>query len=214
MPKLVLGLIGGIATGKSTAAHFFEDQGIEVIDTDDIARDLVKKNTPALKQIILHFGPSILTETHELDRTKLRKLIFTKPTERLWLENLLHPLIRAKVQQQIMVNTSPYCVVAIPLLKKRSDYPFLQKILFIASPRSQQIERLMMRSLITRPEAEAIIAAQPSQEEFKSIADICIENSDSVASLVQKLHLLHQQFIRDILQQNPPLALNKHANKK
>ena len=172
MPKWVLGLVGGIAAGKSTAALFFQALGIEVIDTDIIARNLVSKDSPILKKISLHFGPEILTPSCELNRVKLRTLIFAHPEERLWLESLLHPLIRAQVQEQVLTSTSPYCVVAIPLLKKRADYPFLRKILFIATPRAQQIERLMARDPMTQEDAEAIIKVQPSQAEFKKISDI------------------------------------------
>lgn len=193
MPGNAVGLIGGIATGKTTAANFFKTVQIEVIDTDMIARELTAKGSPILKKIIEHFGDDILTEAAELDRTRLRSLIFQNPQERAWLEALLHPLIRKQVELKVVTSKTPYCVVAIPLLKRREDYPFLQKIIYIATKPEDQIKRLMARDQITRDAAAQIINAQPTDAEFRKIADIVIENNGTEAELEQQLELVHEQ---------------------
>jgi KDO2-lipid IV(A) lauroyltransferase len=190
----VVGLIGGIATGKSTAAHFFKDHGIEVIDTDLIARELTIKDSSVLKKIVAHFGDTILTADRELDRALLRTIIFKDAAARAWLENLLHPLIRTEVQKRVAAAKTPYCVVAIPLLKRRADYPFLQKILYVRSSQEKQTERLMARDHISREAALAIIAAQPKSEVFSNIADVIIENDADEIHLQQQLSGLHAQW--------------------
>lgn len=193
--KLALGLIGGIATGKTTAAHYFKELGAEIIDTDQIARDLVAPETPALQEIVAHFGPEILTHKQELDRAKLREIIFVHPEARTWLENLLHPLIREVAEERVLASKAPYCVVAIPLLKRREDYPFLAKTLFISAPDALRVERLIERDRITEAQAEAIIKAQPKVDDFKCIADYVIENVGDEDQLRKELFAVHQDFL-------------------
>lgn len=190
MAKLTLGLIGGIATGKTTAAHYFSELGAEIIDTDQISRDLVLPGMPALQAIVMHFGPEILNDKQELDRAKLRDIIFVHEEARTWLEDLLHPLIRKEIEARVLASKAPYSVVMIPLLKRREDYAFLDKIVFVCAPLEVRIERLVERDRITRAQAEAIIKAQPSDDEFRSIADVVIENDGSPDQLREKLSLM------------------------
>lgn len=190
-----IGLIGGIATGKSVAAHFFQDKGIEVIDTDAIARKLTHKGSAILEKMVAHFGVEILDASGELNRQHLRALIFQNHQARHWLEALLHPLIRQAAELEALNTQSPYCLVAIPLLKRREDYPFLKKIIYIATPREAQIKRLMARDHIDIDSATRIIDAQPSDAEFRKIADIVIENKGTEAELNAQLNELHRQLL-------------------
>lgn len=190
MTQHAIGLIGGIATGKSLASQFFRDLKIEAIDSDQIARDIVKPGSALLDQIVLHYGKTVLAATGELDRAQLRALIFTDPAERLWLEKLLHPVIRQKIDRAIDAAQGPYCVVAIPLLKRREDYPKLQKILMIDVPLEIELQRLMERDHLNRELAEAIIASQPSRAERLALADIVIVNDQDAQSLQKKIQKL------------------------
>lgn len=187
MTRLAMGLIGGIASGKSLASQYFKDLGVDVIDSDQIAHEIVKPGTPILNDIVNHFGLSVLNEQGELNRAHLKALIFKDPSERLWLESLMHPVIREKIDAAIDAAKSPYCVVAIPLLKRREDYPKLSKILFLDIPIALQIKRLIDRDHVTEDMAKKIIASQPSRGERLALADIVIVNDGSVRDLLKKI---------------------------
>lgn len=187
MTKRAVGLIGGIASGKSLASDYFKDLGIIVIDSDQIARAIVAKGMPLLNEVANHFGSEILTAEGHLDRKALREIIFASPDERLWLENLLHPVIREKIESAIDEAPDPYCVVAIPLLKKREDYPKLTKILMIDMPYSLELEYLIARDQISKTLAETIIASQPSREIRLQLADFVIENTGTRAEFREKI---------------------------
>lgn len=187
MTKQALGLIGGIAAGKSLASHYFKELGITVIDADQIAREIVAKDTPLLIEIAKHFGAEIITPEGHLNRKALRDIIFESPGERLWLESLLHPVIREKIDHAIDKAPEPYCVVAIPLLKRRDDYPKLQKILMIDIPYELELERLIQRDGLSVTLAETIIKSQPSRAERLQLADIVIQNSGTEAELFAKI---------------------------
>ena len=113
---LIVGLTGGIGSGKSTVAKLFEERGVPIIDADVIAREVTQPDSAEFKTIIDHFGEQILLENGSINRTKLRKIIFEHPQERKWLENLLHPVIRNCIEQQIALIFAPYCILIIPLL--------------------------------------------------------------------------------------------------
>lgn len=119
---LTIAITGGVASGKSTVANLFAKYGIDIVDTDQIARDVVQATMPAYKSIVKHFGNTILLENQDLDRSKLREIIFANPDEKLWLEQLLHPLIREEMIAQVQQSTSPYCICLIPLLAESGNY--------------------------------------------------------------------------------------------
>src|SRR3989344_3677800 len=125
---LRVGLTGGIGSGKSTVARLFAEQGASIIDADEIAKALTEKNTPAFETILQHFGPTVLTQEGSLDRRKLRSFIFENPIERSWLEQLLHPLIRHFMQQQIQKTQGAYCILVIPLLCESKSIDFVDRI--------------------------------------------------------------------------------------
>ncbi len=194
--KQVIGLIGGIASGKSLASQFFHNLGIEVIDADAIARDVVKQGRPILMKIAEHFGTDVLDAEGKLNRARLRELIFANPKERLWLEHLMHPVIRQKIDAAIDSAQGPYCIVAIPLLKRREDYPKLTYILMLDLPQEEQIKRLMVRDQISQTMAEKILAAQPTRETRLTLADEIIENKGTPEILQQKIIALDTRLRR------------------
>ncbi len=197
MKTMPIGLIGGIASGKSLIAEYFEALGVPLIDTDHIAHSIVKKGSPLLKTIETHFGASILLPDGALNRKSLRELIFKNPEEKTWLESLLHPVIRKEVEKVLETIEAPYCLVAIPLLKRRGDYPFLKRILMLDAPLHLQIQRLMDRDHIDEKLARTMITSQPSRQWRLSLADDVIVNDngrDFLKMQVQDLHLEYLKF--------------------
>ncbi|MBN9229266.1 MAG: dephospho-CoA kinase [Legionella sp.] len=194
-----IGLTGLIASGKSTVAELFRQRGVTVINADQIARELTSTKSTTLKKIAEHFGNHILTTTGELNRRALREIIFTEPQERIWLEQLTHPLIRQEIQLQVESATSDYCVVEIPLLVNNTQYPYLNRILLIEAPPEQMISRLMQRDRTTREQALAIINAQPPLEIRRKFAHDFIMNDQNVAALdvqVAKLDHMYRQYAK------------------
>lgn len=189
-----VGLTGNIASGKSSAIRRFKALGIPVIMADEVAREVTAPGQPALQAIRQHFGDDILHED-SLNRAKLRQLIFKHPHERLWLENLLHPLIRQQIEARIATFKAPYCVIEIPLLLDRSHYPYLDRILVILSDTERLIERAMARDRHSREEALAILAAQPDEAARRAIADDLIINEGSLAEFEQTIEDLHKKYL-------------------
>lgn len=192
-----IGLTGNIASGKSTVAKLFTDLGVKVISADAISKQLTVKDTDAYHQIIKHFGEQLLLENKELDRRSLREIIFSNPRERLWLENLLHPLIRQTIEQQIKEAHAPYCLVEIPLLVDKTNYSFLNKILLITSPIDMQLSRIMDRDLCSEQQAMAIISTQPELQLRLQHADHVIVNDSDLTHLKKSVEELHHLFLKD-----------------
>src|SRR3989338_679226 len=155
----IVGLTGNIASGKSTVAHAFVKRGIMVINADLIARRLTAANTPALKKIIAHFGQDYLLHDGELDRKKMRAAIFSDAEQKAWLEKLLHPLIKKEIKEELKLSTSLYTLIEIPLLKKRTEYPYLNRVISVITPKHVQIDRLAARDQSSIEQAEAILDA-------------------------------------------------------
>ncbi len=199
MVQYAIGLIGGIATGKSLVSQFFKTLGIEVIDADAIARALVRPGESMLSEITAHFGPTILDQKGELNRVAIRKLIFEDSAERKWLEALMHPVIRETINIAIEKTESPYCIVAIPLLKRREDYPALQKVILVDAPLELELARLMERDHISMELAKTIIASQPSHKERLALADFVILNDADSQSLWEKIQKLDLEIREDCL---------------
>jgi len=190
-----VGLTGTIASGKSTAAAFFKSQGIPVLNADDIARQLTAKNSPALADIIEHFGEKIVTTEGELDRRQLRQWILAHPMDKQWLEDLLHPLIRQHIELSITELTGPYCVVEIPLLSDRKSYPYLNRVLLITAEPQQQIARLVKRDHCSESEAMAWLSHQEHNNNRAELADDIMVNTGSLDELHSKLNALHQRYL-------------------
>jgi dephospho-CoA kinase len=191
----VIGLTGGIGSGKSTVADLFRQKGIEVIDADQLAREVVEPGTPALAAIAAHFGEEILDGAGRLRRAALRERVFVNPAERQWLEALLHPLIQELVQARIAQCRSVYCLLMSPLLLESRQKLLVDRILVVDVSRETQLRRTMQRDTSSRETVEAIIAAQISREQRLAAADDIIENDGSRARLVPAVARLHQNYL-------------------
>lgn len=196
----VIGLTGGIASGKSAVAEYFAALGVPVIDTDLIARELVEPGKPALEEICRHFGNSILLEDGELDRSAMREIIFSDDQARHALEAILHPLIRATVNERIAALDSCYCIVVIPLLAESGNWEILDHILVVDCPESLQRQRLQQRDQLDPEQAARILAAQANREQRKAIADDILDNSLNLASLRARVEGLHEKYLADCQQ--------------
>lgn len=192
-----VGLTGNIASGKSTVACFFENLGIQICNADFVAKQLTLVGTEAYQEIITHFGQQIIQDDRQLNRKKLRDIIFSNPQERTWLEQLLHPKIRQQLAQEVESCASPYCIVEIPLLLNKDHYPYLQRVLLITSPLEIQIERLMRRDQCSREQALAILSTQPSNEQRLTQADDVLINKGDLQELKNEVERLHETYLKN-----------------
>jgi dephospho-CoA kinase len=190
-----VGLTGNIASGKTTAARIFSSFGVDVINADTVARELTTINTEAYKKIIAHYGPNLVLSNGEINRRTLRNIIFSDAKERKWLENLLHPLIRKELAHRVESCLKPYCIVEIPLLIDKLNYPYINKILVISAPPHIQITRVMERDQCSKKQAEAILSAQPDIKLRLKNADNIINNDSDFDTLKHSLEVLHSQYI-------------------
>ncbi len=185
-----IGLTGTIASGKSTVAQIFIELGATVISADKISREITSHDKTIINKISNKFGKNILDNEGHIERKKLRDIIFTNQESRIWLENLLHPLIRKEIEKKINKCSSKFCVVEIPLLKERAPFPYLDNVLLITTDLETQIQRLISRDNINRKQAMQIINAQPSIQEYKNISDTIIINNNNITDLQNKIRNL------------------------
>lgn len=191
----ILGLTGGIGSGKSAAAQCFVDLGVHLVDADNAARWVVEPGRPALAQIAEHFGPSVLQADGTLNRSPLRELIFKDPQQRVWLESLLHPLIREEIRQYLARAESAYAILVSPLLLETSQHQMVQRVLVIDVPESVQIERTVVRDKTNEEQVRAILKAQASRKERLSRADDVIVNDRDPAWLKSEVERLHHFYL-------------------
>lgn len=196
----VVGLTGGIGSGKSAVSHQFEALGITIIDADVVAREVVEPGETALVQIAERFGDDILLESGSLDRAKLRQIVFEAPKQRDWLEQLLHPLIRERIMDQLENSGSGYAILSSPLLLETDQHLLVNHILVVDVPVETQIKRTMARDNNSEEQVRAIIAAQMDREERRSRADKLIDNSGNEADLKAVVEQLHQSFLKQAQQ--------------
>ncbi|WP_219266837.1 dephospho-CoA kinase [Pseudomonas sp. Xaverov 259] len=191
----ILGLTGGIGSGKSAAAQHFIDLGIDLVDADHAARWVVEPGRPALARIAEHFGAGVLQADGQLDRAALRKLIFEDPEERRWLEALLHPLIGEEIRSHLARAQSPYAILVSPLLIESGQYSMTQRILVIDVPQSLQIQRTLQRDGISEQQVQAILKAQSSREDRLNHADDVLVNDKDLAWLHSEVERLHHFYL-------------------
>ena len=191
----MIGLTGGIGSGKSAAASLFGKLGAPVIDADVIARQLVAADEPALAEIARTFGADVLTGAGELDRAALRRIVFADSTERSRLEAILHPRIREQIQNEINKVRAPYCIVVIPLLLETGQSDLVDRILVIDVPLATQISRVASRDRLPREEILAVIEAQVSPGTRLAAADDVIENSGGLDKLATRVNQLHEKYL-------------------
>lgn len=181
-PKIIA-VTGGIGSGKSTVTRLFSELGITIIDTDVIARELVIPNQFAYHEIVQHFGKELLQDNQEIDRKKLRHIIFSNLTEKTWLENLLHPLILQTAKEKIKQATSSYVLLVIPLLcesKFNWDY---DRVLVVDCPEHLQIQRVIARDHIDETLAKKMLSSQCSRQQRLALADDVIINEGDLEEL-------------------------------
>ncbi len=193
---LIIALTGGIGSGKSTVAALFAQFGVPIIDTDIIARELVQKGQPALAEITQHFGAEILTADGELDRKKLRDIVFHDASKRMQLESILHPRILDTVKISITTHHAPYCILVIPLLvESKQHYPH-DRVLLVDTTPALQRQRMHSRDQIADSLAQQILAAQASREQRLAIADDVINNIADPAALTAQVATLHEKYLK------------------
>lgn len=195
MKPWILGLTGGIGSGKSAAAAHFIQLGIDLVNADQAARWVVEPGRPALAQIAEHFGADILQADGSLDRAALRARIFQDAGERRWLERLLHPLIRQEIIEVLARATSPYAILESPLLIESGQSQLCQRVLVIDVPEAVQISRTVSRDGNDEAQVRAIMAAQASREERLAKADDVIVNDRDLAWLQQEVERLHRFYL-------------------
>lgn len=190
----VVGLTGGIGSGKSAVSALFEKQGITVVDSDVVARQVVEKGQPALKKIAEHFGNDVIQADGSLDRAALRQRIFAAPEERKWLEALLHPLIRQETQRQLMAAEGPYVILASPLLVESGQYRSVHRVLVVDAPEELQLQRAMSRDANNEAQIRAVMATQATREARLRCADDVILNDKALDELIPQVEDLHTKY--------------------
>ncbi|WP_347902075.1 dephospho-CoA kinase [Pseudomonas purpurea] len=191
----ILGLTGGIGSGKSAAAQHFIDLGVHLVDADHAARWVVEPGRPALAQITEHFGDGVLQANGELDRAALRKLIFEVPDERRWLEALLHPLIAQEIASHLARAESPYAILVSPLLIESGQYAMTQRVLVIDAPEHLQIERTLARDQTSAEQVHAILKAQATRQDRLLHANDVVVNDRDLAWLHNEVERLHHFYL-------------------
>ena len=192
-PYLV-GLTGGIGSGKSTVSAMFRELGVEVMDTDVIARELVCPGSPLLQAIRKHFGAAVMSSDGTLNRAALRDIVFQDLREKDWLEKLLHPAIRSEIADRIRTCEGDYVILVVPLLMETGDYNFLDRILVVDVPSDLQVARACQRDGSDEKLINKIIATQVSRQERLQRADDIIDNSVSLEDLQRHVRQLHAQY--------------------
>jgi dephospho-CoA kinase len=191
---LVIGLTGGMGSGKSTVAKLFSERGIPIVDADIISRELTQPHKVAFKEIVAHFGDEIL-DNNTLNRKKLRKIVFENAKQRRWLEELLHPLVRKDMEQEISQLKAPYCIAVIPLLLEVEFYYFINRILVVDTTHELQIKRIMARDKMNKDDIENILKTQANRELRLSKAHDIIVNDGKPEDLVKQVNELHEKYL-------------------
>jgi len=193
----VVGLTGGIGSGKSTAARIFEELGATVVDTDAIAHALTGPGGAAMAPIRAAFGADYVTAEGALARARMRELVFADAARKSMLEAILHPLIRRRSDELVRDARGPYVILVVPLLIESRDYRSrCQRILVVDCPEELQIERVATRSGISAAQVRAIMATQVSRAARLAAADDVIDNSGDLAQLRREAEVLHRRYLR------------------
>lgn len=197
MSDFVVGLTGGIGSGKSTVAELFVAAGSALVDTDAIAHELTAPGGAALPELVAAFGPEITDERGALDRAAMRRLVFAEPAAKAKLEGILHPLIRRLAAERCRLAATPYVVLAVPLLVESGNYrQRCDRVLAVDCPESRQIERVMARNGMAENEVKAIMAAQATRQQRLAAADDVVFNDGGLEALSPQVAELHQKYLR------------------
>jgi dephospho-CoA kinase len=192
---LIIGLTGGIGSGKSTVAEQFAALGIVSVDADQASRAVVEPGMPALDYIEEHFGPELITADGQLNRPALREIIFADPSEKAWLEALLHPLIRDWIMVHLQAATSDYVILESPLLFETDQHQLVDAVLLVDVPVELQLERASARDGSDKSGIQRIIDAQMPRQTKRDRADFEFDNAQPMATIAPRVLALHQQFL-------------------
>lgn len=193
---MIVGLTGGIGSGKSEVSRRFEKLGICVVDADKVAREVVEPGKPALDAIANHFGKDILNDGQALDRARLRNIIFSSPIEKQWLEALLHPVIRAETIVQLQSSSSAYAILMSPLLLETDQYKLVDRVLVVDASESLQLARASARDGNSPEQIERIMATQMNRQERLERADDVIHNHNDLNELQAQIDELHIHYLQ------------------
>ena len=193
---MIVGLTGGIGSGKSAAANFFIDLGVDLIDADDLAKNVLNKNSKGYELFINEFGEQYLDNDKNIDRDILRKTIFNDSDKKHKLENIIHPQVRSGIAEFIKSSKSDYCIVVVPLIYETRSSSYYDRILVIDCDEEIQINRSAIRDNTENKEIKKIISKQASREERLSIADDVILNNRTLDSLKEEVIKLHKKYIK------------------
>lgn len=202
MSDYVVGLTGGIGSGKTTVANIFHELGVQSVDADLVAREVVMPGEPALDAIVQHFGQPILHPDGQLDRAALRARIFADEAEKQWLNQLLHPQIRQRLLQQLQSCTTSYALLIAPLLLENKLQIYTDRVLVVDIPEELQLSRTVQRDQVTPEQVRNILSSQLARAERLALADDILLNTIPVSELkpqIQQLHLSYQQFAKEKL---------------
>ena len=192
---MIIGLTGGIGSGKSAAGIEFEKLGITVIDADELAQKASLKNSKAYKEIVEYFGASILDNSQNIDRRKLRNIVFNNDEQKKKLEQILHPAIREDISFAISNSKSPYTIIMVPLIYETNSKDNYNRILVIDCDEDIQISRAVTRDGASEEDIKKIINSQATKKERLSIADDVISNNSSIEKLSEKVLHLHKNYL-------------------
>lgn len=191
----IVAVTGGIGSGKSTVANAFSDLGIDIIDADIIARQVVEPNTPALQAIETHFGRAMINSDGSLNRRLLRERIFADASEKHWLNALLHPIIQQETRRQIAAARSPYVLWVVPLLVENHLQEKADRVFVIDVSPETQIQRTIARDGVSREHAEQILTAQATRDARLAVADDVIDNNGAPDAIASDVARLHEQYL-------------------
>lgn len=193
----MVGLTGGVGSGKSTVADFFVELGAALVDTDAIAHELTGPNGEAMPALLAAFGPSVANAAGAMDRAAMRQRVFADASARSVLEGILHPMIRQLSDQRCQSATAAYVILAVPLLVESATYrQRCDRILVVDCPENRQIERVMARNGLSADEVKAIMAAQASRTERLAVADDILMNDTDLPILKNRVLALHQKYLQ------------------
>ena len=191
----IIGLTGGIGSGKSAVSDKFKSLGINVVDADVAARTVVEPGQPALAEIERHFGSNILNQEGVLDRAQLREIMASDSEERVWLESVLHPKIGEQIAKELAESTSPYTIYVAPLLLETNSQKICSRVLVVDVPKEIQIQRTAERDKVSEIQIEKIVTVQMEREERLEKADDVLVNTGTIKELEQQVMKLHQKYL-------------------
>jgi dephospho-CoA kinase len=204
---LIIGLTGGIGSGKSTVAGYFAQHGTPVIDADQLARELVAPGSPALNEIIDIFGTNIILPDGNLDRHRLRRQVFADPDQKLRLEAILHPRVYTELRYRTQALRSPYCIWVVPLLLETGGTALVDRVLVVDAPESLRRQRVLRREGMDESTLQAVLRSQVTRAERLSAANDVIENNSDLSQLQQQVTALHHRYL-DLASAPPPPPIN------